>query len=102
MATSMNRKIATWFAIGFAITFIALALLVKTFVMAPSGMALMQVPLWRYYLHEIPHLFGPQTLGPASASGGGLFVMALQHVGLALVGGTMVATVAWWLGRRST
>ncbi|MCO6046208.1 hypothetical protein NG895_20110 [Aeoliella sp. ICT_H6.2] len=96
----MKSKIALPFLIGFAITFLALALFLPMFATSPSGGALARVPLWRYYVLEIPRLLGPQMLGSFSG-GGGVLAVVLQHVGLALVGGAVVTGVAMLFGVRS-
>jgi hypothetical protein len=91
----MKRTICTCFALGFVVTFGVLAMLLKMPVMMPGGGAVARMPLWQYYLHEIPRLFEPQVMGPGSPDGMSLLVTALQHTGLALGGGIAVAGLAW-------
>jgi hypothetical protein len=96
----MKRKLWPWFMVGFAATFCVLAVVLKSYVMLPSGAAATRVSLWRYYLNELPRIFGTQTLGPASANQDGLIITTLQHCGLAAIGGLVVLAVAWKLQRR--
>ena len=97
----MKRKLWPWFLVGFAATFFLLATLVKSYVMLPSGAGVTRVALWRYYAAEWPRIFESQALGPATASQEGLFATTLQHLGLAVVGGLLLLTVARWIQRRT-
>lgn len=96
----MKRSVWLWFFVGGLVTFVGLAIVLKTFVMSPSGTALTRVPLWRYYMVEWPRVFDRQLLGPASGDPAALLVVALQHLGLAAIGGAACAEVAWWVRRR--
>ncbi len=96
----MKHSIRSWFGLGFVVTFGVLAVLLKMPVMMPGGGAVARMSLWRYYVHEVPRLFGPQVMGPGSPDAVGLVVIALQHVGLAFGGGVVAAAVAWWLQVR--
>ncbi|ELP30092.1 hypothetical protein RBSWK_05978 [Rhodopirellula baltica SWK14] len=53
-----------------------------------AGDALVQCKLWQFYLMEIRRAFTSSgALGPTTGSGGHAFVLFLQHVAIAGVGG---------------
>jgi hypothetical protein len=97
------RCIWLWFLCGFVATFCLLAALLNAYVMLPSGTAVARVKLWQYYLNEWPRALSPRPtmLRPESSSGGALLTNTLEHLAVAVIGGVIVAAVAWWVQRRA-
>ncbi len=85
--STSSRRLWLWFGAGFLLVFIAMALCVTMYTMPPSGNAVVQCPLWKYYAIELPRQFGPTVLGPASGRGSGLIETMFFHVVISLLGG---------------
>ncbi|WP_063823058.1 hypothetical protein [Rhodopirellula baltica] len=84
--TVRPRRLRRWFLGGFAIVFAAMLILMNQYFYA--GDALVQCKLWQFYLMEIRRAFTSSgALGPTTGSGGHAFVLFLQHVAIAGVGG---------------
>jgi hypothetical protein len=69
--------------------------------MLPSGEAVVQTKLWRYYIVEIPRsaraLFESQTLGPGTGGSSAALSMLFQHLGFSAIGGLMALGIGWGL-----
>ena len=84
--TVRPRRLRRWFLGGFALVFVAMLILMNQYFY--TGDALVQCKLWQFYLMEIRRAFTSSgALGPTTGSGGHAFMMFLQHVGIACVGG---------------
>ncbi len=82
-----------WFGIGFLLVFVGMLLLVKIQVMHPSGNAVVECPLWRYYGNELYKEVTPQNFGPASSNSSALGETLFQHILLSALGGGVLAGV---------
>jgi hypothetical protein len=93
-----------WFAGGFLIVFVGILLFATILAMHPSGQAVVQYPLWQYYVVEISQLprafFGPSYLGPTSGSTSAFAETLGQHILVSLAGGCVAAGVRWLLSKR--
>jgi hypothetical protein len=89
-----------WFAGGFLFVFLGMLLFATVTAMHPSGQFAVRYSLWQYYGVEIPRLFGPSYLGPASDFTSFLAMMLGQHLLASLAGGSVAAGVGWWLRKR--
>jgi hypothetical protein len=97
--TGRKRAKRLWpcFLIGFLIAFIVICVTVKRFYMLPSGEGVVHAPLWRYYLDEIPRLFGPSYLGPAPDMTSDTLTILLMHLGCSIGGGCIGIAICWLL-----
>jgi hypothetical protein len=91
-----------WFLAGFLIVFGVTLVVVNQHYMDPSGDAVVRAPLWQYYLVEIPRMFRPRLIGPASVSPSATLTTLLQHVALSAVGGFVAMAVGWSFHRVSS
>lgn len=82
-----------WFAVGFVLTFFGMALFCTTFVMKPTGDALVRCSLLEYYLHSLRQLSGAQLLGPGMSSFSDLLGTLLGHIMFSTIGGAALAAV---------
>jgi hypothetical protein len=91
-----------WFAAGFIVVFVGMALGITMYPMLPSGRGVVACPLWRYYLIEAGRALNSSgALGPASGSSSAAIVTALLHVSCSALGGAAAAGIGWAV-RRST
>lgn len=91
-----------WFGIGFLLVFVAMLLLVRMHVMHPSGNAVVECPLWRYYGNELYKQVTPHNLGPASSNSSASGETLFFHVLLSVVGGCVFAGAGVVIGRSLT
>lgn len=75
-----------WFGIGFTAVFGAMLVLVKMHVMHPSGKAVVECPLWRYYGNELYKLVTPHSMGPASSNVSAFGETLFVHILLSVLG----------------
>ena len=76
MESNGNKPLLwAWFAVGFAIVFVTMALCMTIFSMQPYGgndVACVSFRLWKYYMIELNRQLRPSRLiGPASGGGSG-------------------------------
>jgi len=78
---SRKARLWPWFAIGFVITFVGMALTINMYTLTASGDGVVACKLWSLYLSEMNrwrHSSG--NLGPTSGSSSAAVAMAFQHV----------------------
>lgn len=85
--TNARSGLRRWFAVGFLVAFVGMALFVKQLTLFRNGV--MQVPLWRFYLMELPRELGSRTLGPTSGFNG--FAILGQHLAISSIAGFIAA-----------
>ncbi|WP_428307458.1 hypothetical protein [Lacipirellula sp.] len=103
-AIASNVSLRVWFAIGFAVTFVVLAMFTTTFIPSPRIGAIVQCKLWQYYLHEAERILRnePQVLGLFNEDPARVFVTAFVHTLLALLGGLLTLGIGWVVRRIRT
>jgi len=82
-----------WFLVGFLLVFIGSLFAIRMAYMLPAGNAVVACNLLKYYSVEIPKLFSVQALGPAYSDGSAVLMNLAEHLGISLVGGTVVLAV---------
>jgi len=101
------RRRWAWFAVGFLVVFVGMAVTIDMYPMVPSGQAVTRCKLWEYYGIEIRRAAGPHhAMGPTSGSGTAALVTAAQHLGMSVVGGVIGLGIGWLVrkirGSRAT
>jgi hypothetical protein len=88
-----------WFALGFVLVFVGMALGVTTYTMLPSGDGVLRCRLWQYYIIEFRRAAGPNHLGPASGSTPAAIETAVFHVLFSALGGLVLTGIGWAVRR---
>jgi hypothetical protein len=84
----MKRRLWVWFAVGFTIVFVAMALSVTMYTMLPSSDGVIASRLWQYYIVEFRRYLGPYaSLGPARSGSSTLLQTLFFHVLFSSLGG---------------
>jgi hypothetical protein len=98
----LQPRLWAWFSVGFLVVFVAMAMLlcVKMGVMNPSGVAVVDCPLWRYYVIEFRKELSPTVFGPGSHSGSAVIETLLFHVLLSAFGGGLVLGARLFASRK--
>jgi hypothetical protein len=95
-----GRRLWRWFVLGFLVAFLGMAYAVTIPTLHSSGQAVIDRPLWQYYLIEgarAARLNAP--LGPTSGSLSRVIVIALPHVLCSTVAGAAMLGIAWCVHR---
>ena len=96
--TVRSRPLRRWFLGGFAMVFVALLILMNQY--SYTGNALVQCKLWQFYLVGLRRaLTSSGSLGPTTGSGGHAFMIFLQHLSIAGVGGLLSLGVGIFVSR---
>jgi hypothetical protein len=96
MASAERKgRLWPWFVAGFALVFVSLLFIGTMYTWTPDARGLMGVPPWRYYLIDLPHLFKPEMVGPASGRGETALMKLMWHSLFSAVGGALLMGLAW-------
>jgi hypothetical protein len=98
-APHRKRHYWKWFAAGFVLTFVIVALFVPAY--GYDGQRVRQMPLGQYYAREIQRAWTHDgMMGPASGDGA-VAQTALEHVLVSIAGGGALVAVGWIVRRFS-
>jgi hypothetical protein len=99
MQPPRNRRLWTWFLVGFLATLVGTALFWPMYFY--DGVILLRTVLGHYYILELRRLWNSSGyLGPASSSGAELAVTAAIHLALSAVAGAALMGVGAMMRRR--
>jgi hypothetical protein len=94
-----TRWFWAWFAIGFSLVFLVMALSVKMDYMHPSGSAVVECRLWKYYIVEFRRQLSVSSLGPAQSNISTLLQTIFFHVFFSILGGGVFAGMRLLVGK---
>jgi len=95
-----KRRLWLWFAIGFVIVFLVMALVWPMHFY--DGRSVRQTWLWQYYLLEIQlALNSSGNLGPTSGNASAALGVVATHIVIAVVGGLVSAGIGWATRKKS-
>ena len=94
------RHLRFWFFGGFLLVFVAMLFLIDQ--LFYTGDSVVQCKLWQFYRMEIRRAFTSSgSLGPTTGSGGRAFIIFLQHVAVAGIGGLISLGIGAFPSLRS-
>jgi hypothetical protein len=97
-----RRRLWPWFIAGFAPMFVGLSLVVTMYPLHHSGRAVIECPLWRYYMIEMRRaLTSSGYVGPADGSFAAAIEAFLLHLTASSASGAALAATSWLVRRNN-
>ncbi|MDP1798767.1 MAG: hypothetical protein Q8K78_14835 [Planctomycetaceae bacterium] len=87
-----------WFLSGFLIGFVLFAIFTSQAIPMYDGIA--NVPLWDFYLREIPKQFRAQPFAPGMITQGNMLSTIAEHLAVSFMCGVVVMGIGWAIRPR--